>query len=397
MNTYTGKEQSIAAAGLPKTLHTAGGSMEKPRPVLLYWYKKLYPYPGHILFWCIYILYLYTVNKTLVSNNTLFVDILAANVISIWVFYSSFYFWQTALTNNNWPKALLVFVCSAAIFYAARYAYVYLLLPLLGKTPYTTFNSQAYVRGNILLFTQFFIFGIGYYFSVRSAKKEKQLLKMTEEKQHIEHERLQLEQHNAQLEKQQLQTEYAFLRSQINPHFLQNTLNFFYSKSLTCSEELSSAILTLSEIMRYSLNTKTNEAPPLLTEEIKQMNNVIAINQMRFGNRLQIAFTQTGDAEGIRIIPLVLITLVENAFKHGELGNAEHPMKISLDISEYQESLVFTVSNLKKTGPKDNSHGIGLENIRRRLQLVYNGEASLESVESTTAYSITLNIKKLHP
>jgi sensor histidine kinase YesM len=238
---------------------------------------------------------------------------------------------------------------------------------------------------------------MGYYFSVRSSIKEKLLRKTIEEKQKVEEARFQLEQHNDTLEKQQLQTEYAFLRSQINPHFLQNTLNFFYSKSLTCSEELSSAILTLSEIMRYSLNTKTNEPPPLLTEEVKQMNNVIAINQMRFGNRLQIQFNQTGELEGIRIIPLVLITLVENAFKHGELGNPDHPMTINLDISEYQESLQFSIFNLKKTGPKDRSHGIGLENIRRRLQLVYGDDASLNITDTPTTYTITLHIKKLHP
>ncbi len=149
--------------------------------------------------------------------------------------------------------------------------------------------------------------------------------------------------------------------------------------------------------MRYSLNTKSGDRPPLLAEELKQLNNVISINQMRFGNRLQIQFEQNGDPEGIRIIPLVLITLVENAFKHGELGNPEHPMHILLNISEYQESLVFSVSNLKKTGPKDNSHGIGLENIRRRLELVYGKNAILSTYETSATYSITLNIKQLHP
>lgn len=359
--------------------------------------RKVHSFWGHAIFWMLYIIYLYTINLTLFEEKTSFLDIFLSNLQSILVFYSSFYFWTVCLTQKKYLKSVLAFIVGFAAFYAFRYLYVIIFLPLIGLTPYAAFNSKTYNLGIVFIFVQYFIFGMGYYFSVRSALKEKQLRKTMEEKQKVEEERYRLEQSNALLEKQQLQTEYAFLRSQINPHFLQNTLNFFYSKSLSCSEELSSAILTLSEIMRYSLNTKTTEAPPLLTEEIKQMNNVIAINQMRFNNRLQIEFRQQGDPEGIRILPLVLITLIENAFKHGELGNPEHPMKISLDISEYQETMMFTVSNQKKLGPKDHSHGIGLENIRRRLQLVYGSEASLESTETADAYSITLNIKTLHP
>lgn len=359
--------------------------------------KRKFPFIGHVFFWSLYILNIHFVNLLESDDHSSLLDIACLNLIVIWVFYSSYYFWKMGPGDKKWPEALLALLVSSLLFYAGRSIYMYFILPQMGFKPYTSFNSRKFIIDNIFIYVQYFIYGMGYYFSVRSSLKEKQLRKAIEEKRKIEEERFRLEQDNMLLEQQQLQTEYAFLRSQINPHFLQNTLNFFYSKSLTCSEELSSAILTLSEIMRYSLNTKTNETPPLLTEELKQMTNLISINQMRFGNRLQIQYTQTGDTEGIRIIPLVLITLAENAFKHGELGNPEHPMKVQLDISEYQETLSFTVSNLKKTGPKDQSHGIGLENIRRRLQLVYGKEAALNIDETATHYSIALNIKKLHP
>lgn len=358
--------------------------------------KKI-PVLRHVFFWALYILYAYTLNLFLLDKKTRFLDILCANLLCIWVFYSTYFFCRAALVEKNGSKAILIFLANITVLYAGRYLYMFVLLPEIGLKPFTQFNSPAYIRAIIINFIQFSIFGVGYFYAVRSGQKEKQLRKAQEEKQKIEAERHRLEQHNALLEKQQLQTEHAFLRSQINPHFLQNTLNFFYAKSLGCSEELSSAILTLSEIMRYSLNTKASEAPPLLTDELKQMNNVISINQMRFGNRLQIQFSQTGDTEGIRIMPLVVITLVENAFKHGELNNPDHPVQIALHISAYQESLSFNVSNLKKTGPKEQSHGIGLENIRRRLQLVYGNQASLETWETATNYSITLHIKKLHP
>lgn len=369
--------------------------MNMPDYIKKFSFKK-YPFAGHILFWLLYISYIYGMNR-FYSPNVFYLDVFLANIWSCLTFYVSFYFWIALLVKRNYWLAALVLIGGAAVYYAGQYLYVFILTPMLGGEPYTTFNSNDYIRGLIFYFVQYFLFGMGFFFGVQSSLKEKKLRKAAEEKQKMEEERYRLEQSNALLEKQQLQTEYAFLRSQINPHFLQNTLNYFYSKSLSCSEELSSAILTLSEIMRYSLNTKTTDAPPLLTEEIKQMNNVIAINQMRFNNRLNIVFSQEGDPEGIRILPLVLITLVENAFKHGDLGNPEHPLTISLKIPEYQESLLFTVSNQKKLGPKDHSHGIGLENIRRRLQLVYGSGASLISTETADAYSITLNIKTLHP
>lgn len=370
--------------------------MNIPDQIKHFFSLKKHPLLGHVLFWMLYISYIYGINR-LYSPNVFYLDVFLANIWSCLTFYVSFYFWMALLVKRNYWLAVMVLVGGTAIYYAGQYLYVFILTPMLGGEPYTTFNSKDYIRGLIFYFVQYFLFGMGFFFGVQSSLKEKKLRKAAEEKQKMEEERYRLEQSNALLEKQQLQTEYAFLRSQINPHFLQNTLNYFYSKSLSCSEELSSAILTLSEIMRYSLNTKTTDAPPLLTEEIKQVNNVIAINQMRFNNRLNIVFSQEGDPEGIRILPLVLITLVENAFKHGELGNPEHPLTISLHIPEYQESLVFTISNQKKLGPKDHSHGIGLENIRRRLQLVYGAGASLISTETADAYSITLNIKNLHP
>jgi two-component system, LytTR family, sensor kinase len=369
----------------------------RPQKLTFSYLRKKIPYIGHVFFWLVYILYAYVVNVIVTPEVTSLFNTICSNLLTIWVFYSCYYFWRISLEQKNWFKSGVVLITSMLVFYLGRSLFLYIILPMNGVKPYTPFNSRSFNIHNIIMFIQYSIYSVGYYFSVRSSLKEKLLRKTIEEKQKVEEARFQLEQHNDTLEKQQLQTEYAFLRSQINPHFLQNTLNFFYSKSLTCSEELSSAILTLSEIMRYSLNTKTNEPPPLLTEEVKQMNNVITINQMRFGNRLQIKFNQTGELEGIRIIPLVLITLVENAFKHGELGNADHPMTINLDISEYQESMRFSITNLKKTGPKDRSHGIGLENIRRRLQLVYGDDASLNIIDTPATYTITLLIKKLHP
>ena len=203
---------------------------------------------------------------------------------------------------------------------------------------------------------------------------------LDEKNQQIERSRI-LEQQKTQLEKEKMQANYLFLKAQINPHFLHNTLNFLYAKSLPYSTELSEGILTLSEIMRYSLNKEEDaEGKVLLTQEIEHVNNIIRIQQLRFGNTLQVHFDRRGELEGLRILPFILITIVENAFKHGELKNVDHPISLELAIDGSEVSgaeahrgkqLHFHCINKKKTGPKELSTGIGLDNTRKRLELAY--------------------------
>jgi hypothetical protein len=142
-----------------------------------------------------------------------------------------------------------------------------------------------------------------------------------------------LEEQKMQLEVEKSQANFNFLKAQINPHFLHNTLNFLYAKSLPYSPELSEGILTLSEIMRYALsegNAKDGKAP--LKDEIEHVRNVIKINQLRFSNKLNVRFDVEGVVNGAEIIPFILITLVENAFKHGDLKSNEYPIEIKLKV-----------------------------------------------------------------
>ncbi|MDO6434942.1 histidine kinase [Flavitalea sp. BT771] len=201
-----------------------------------------------------------------------------------------------------------------------------------------------------------------------------------------------LEQRTSRLEKEKMQADYLFLKAQINPHFLHNTLNFLYARSLPYSSELSEGILTLSEIMRYSLDKEEDtDGKVLLTREIEHVHNIIKIQQLRFGNALQVAFTIQGNPEDLRILPFVLITLVENAFKHGDLKNADHPVTIDLCIDDGKK-LRFRCVNKKKTGPKELSTGIGLENTRKRLELAYGENYSLYIKDQREAYIADLSI-----
>ncbi|HEV7779892.1 MAG TPA: histidine kinase [Chitinophagaceae bacterium] len=203
-----------------------------------------------------------------------------------------------------------------------------------------------------------------------------------------------LEAQKLQLEMQISQANFNFLKAQINPHFLHNTLNFLYAKSLPYSEELSEGILTLSDIMRYALDQgyqRDGKAP--LKDEIEHVHNVIKISQLRYSNQLKVNFEVSGEVNGKMVIPFVLITLVENAFKHGDLKNQEHPIDIKLNVKG--NKLYFYCSNKKKSGPKQLSTGIGLDNIKKRLELAYGDQYKFTVKDEPEFYTTELTIDKL--
>ena len=203
-----------------------------------------------------------------------------------------------------------------------------------------------------------------------------------------------LEAQKLQLEVEKSEANLNFLKAQINPHFLHNTLNFLYAKSLPYSNELSEGILTLSDIMRYALsegNAREGKAP--LKDEIEHVRNVIKINQLRFSNTLNVNFDVTGNLDGGMIIPFVLITLVENAFKHGDLKKQEHPIDIKLTVDGNR--ILFYCRNKKKTGPKELSTGVGLENIKKRLDLAYGDNYKFSVKDEADFYTTELIIDQL--
>jgi sensor histidine kinase YesM len=203
-----------------------------------------------------------------------------------------------------------------------------------------------------------------------------------------------LEAQKLQLEAQISQANFNFLKAQINPHFLHNTLNFLYSKALPHSPDLSEGILILSDIMRYALskgNQKDGKA--LIADETEHMQNVIKISQLRYSNTLKVNFEVTGETEGKLIIPFVLITLVENALMHGELKDEQHPLNIKLDVKGNE--LSFICRNKKRIGPKHPSTGLGLENIKRRLERAYGTKYKFKIIDEAEFYTAELNIHEL--
>lgn len=250
------------------------------------------------------------------------------------------------------------------------------LIPLNDKMHLMKVAAMAYAYGIISFSTVACSIIIAYINSLRDEKKQKKVL----------------EAQKMQLEIEKSQANLNFLKAQINPHFLHNTLNYLYAKSLPLSLELSEGILTLSDIMRYALSDgNTVDGKSLLKEEVEHVQNVIRIQQLRFSNKLNVDLEIKGSLDGERIIPFVLITLVENAFKHGDLKDADAPILIHLNIENHV--LSFYCRNKKKTGPKEISTGVGLDNIRKRLELAYGNKHSFNATDEHGFYTTELTIQ----
>lgn len=195
-----------------------------------------------------------------------------------------------------------------------------------------------------------------------------------------------------ELEKQMIIAELSAIKYQINPHFLFNSLNFIYSKTVPLSEEVAGAVLKLSEIMRYALGKEDeSDGKVTLSRELEHMKNVITINQMRFNHRLNIQYNENLSNPGAKIPPLVLITLVENAFKHGDLSDPGQPMVLQVDADS--KHLQVYIRNKKRNGPRELSTGIGLNNIKRRLELTCGGRYNLSIMDENGFYSTELLIE----
>ena len=192
------------------------------------------------------------------------------------------------------------------------------------------------------------------------------------------------------LEKEQAKTELAFLKSQINPHFLFNTINDIYALTYQKSDQAPGALLKLSELLRYMLRESDEQFVPL-TKEITYLENVIELQRMGQKGLCYVNFDIKGELSRQQIAPLILINFVENAFKHGIFDVAEDPIEISLTVDHNE--LHFVICNKPGHRHKDKTGGIGLVNVTRRLSLIYPNLHQLEIEEKKDIFTADLKIK----
>lgn len=329
----------------------------------------------HTIFWFIWIGT--TVLVTYVMGYLFNYVILLNMSVSIAWFY---FCWAVLLKNifqdrRTWLRRVWGVVLFFPVFHIIRYSLAALVN---GSFDY---NDLVFGRVDIGLslsyYIQYTIFAVGYSYFLYSLERQKRIQE--------------LEINNRQLEIQQLHTEFNFLKAQINPHFLYNTLNTLFSHAQNYSEELANNILKLSEIMRYSIEGFDKDNGMVnLKNEIHYLHNLIDIHQLRFSNALQIDLKTTGNISAHKIPPLVFITFVENALKYGDLRNPEHPLKIRLDAMP--DKIYFYCQNRKKKKVIEKSSGIGIQNVLRRLDVSFKGKYEVVTRNEEEFYTLELTL-----
>lgn len=183
--------------------------------------------------------------------------------------------------------------------------------------------------------------------------------------------------------------ELQYLKMQIHPHFLFNTLNTLYGFTLKKSDQAPEMILKLSNLLDYLLY-QIEKPKVALSEEIAHIQDYIALEEMRFNETLEVeSYFQTSSSD-VNVAPMLLLPFVENSFKHGSIENGK--LKINIELNCSESDLHFKITNTQK--PKSASqHGIGLENITKRLELLYPESYDLEINDHNSVYMVDLKIR----
>lgn len=326
---------------------------------------------------------------------------------SFWAVYISFFvYWISSFQQAdeiNWGRVFIIaaihMVCAASISYLNYFyflpkflvkrkilAYVFVLALALAAFVYARvmlerYYIETFVHHHDYLFRVRFIVQIT--FSNLSIVLFVSLLRFAADW-------LDLQSTRKEIEKEKLTAELNFLKAQVNPHFLFNTLNNLYYLAYSKSENTTEVIEKLSGMMRYMIYD-SNYAQVQLNKEIDYMQNYISLERLRLHDKVKINFNIEGDTDAIRIAPLILITFLENAFKHGVSSTTQESW-INASLMCAPNKLRFEVSNKKASKTTEEKSGIGLQNVKRRLELSYPGQYQLEMNDTPTEYHVSLAI-----
>ena len=325
----------------------------------------------------------------------------------VWFFFKSFF--SVGTTNKQflfWFSTILAFISIIA-----SYVFVYDLIPnyLITKKYREfiiySFYSAVFVTTGVLMTVAFgFVFFFNLEFQQMPAltksasvilvcvlliialasglKILKHNYKFLEENKSLENKFLQTQ---LQLKEQELR----FLKTQIHPHFLFNSLNTIYGFALKKGDEAPEMILKLSNLLDYILY-QVDKPFVVLEDEVHHLEDYISLEKMRFHDTLQVRFKKQNIKNGLQIAPMLLIPFVENSFKHGAVVNGV--LKVDINLKIESNKLFFQIENFSSE-EKDTANGIGLENIKKRLQMLYLNKHQLKIEEKNLSFKVTLEIE----
>jgi two-component system, LytTR family, sensor kinase len=357
---------------------------------------KIDKYRIHIIIWFIYIFYyllFYSISTNTNINIALIFKVLLSNIFyAITFYFSSEIVFPLLLKNLNmriikflssiFICLLLTFILVLIKLFLFRFA-SNTIIPTLGKVDIREEFVLHFWNNQIYIF-----YALGYHFAQRVIQQQKELtkkdLELAEEKAKT-----------AILEKEKSQAELAFLRSQINPHFMFNTLNMIYNRVRKANKEAGEIVIEFANMMRYATSTKLQADEVDVRGELDFVKEYLNIHKLRFRNAIYIDYDEEGYMLSHRIVPMVLITLVENAVKHGSIDDPNFPLIIRASLID--DYFSFMVHNLKNLKPSDldqkGNTGVGIVNIEKRLAAVYkNGGYSLEKEETDEDYIVTFTV-----
>ena len=196
----------------------------------------------------------------------------------------------------------------------------------------------------------------------------------------------------AELERQNLEQQLEYLRYQINPHFFMNTLNNIHALVDIDPEKAKDTILELSKMMRFVLYEGNKQSVPL-SRELDFVRHYVALMQLRYTDKVSIAIHLPTEVPDRQIPPLILITFIENAFKHGI--SYQHKSSVEVKVIIEHEELHFVCNNTKAEKSNEEKGGVGLVNVRKRLDLLYGNDYVLNIHNDANIYSVELNIPLL--
>jgi LytS/YehU family sensor histidine kinase len=194
------------------------------------------------------------------------------------------------------------------------------------------------------------------------------------------------------LEKQNAESNLALLRTQINPHFLFNTLHNIDTLIMDNQAKASKALIKLSDIMRYMLN-ESHLDHVSLEKELDYIENYISLEKLRIKNPNFVKYTITGDYKEIKIAPMLFLPFIENAFKHSVDTECENGLEISININKNFITLNCENKFDKTYSENDNTHGIGLDTVKKRLELIYPGKHKLKISKNDSLFKAELQIE----
>jgi sensor histidine kinase YesM len=327
------------------------------------------------MFWCVYISFIayqivfwqrergYDWNRALI-----FISLQLVFTLSI-VYLNYFFFLPRFLKHKNIGRYLFEFLIPFSALIVAR---IYLQRYISVDSPRAEYYNSAIFVVQVTAITLFIAIFVGMlrfavdWFELEARKKE--------------------------IENEKLMAELNFLKAQINPHFLFNTLNNLYYLAYSKSENTTEVIAKLSQMMRYMIYD-SNHPKVLLSKEIEYMQSYISLERMRLNNQIPIQFEVKGNADNVWITPLIFITFLENAFKHG-VSNDNPNAWINIVIDRNGNECIYTVKNSKTLNGKTahEKSGIGLQNVKRRLELSYPEQHKLTIEDKPDDYFVQLNL-----